>query len=456
MRHEAPEYCQENLFIFTGYRINFNSPRKVIKSLFLWHNELFNIWSHLAGCIMVMLVILFLAAKIMPMHQLSYFISSDSINATHYANSSQIDRFSALLDQLPDLDHLENSYSQKNDETINEFQQFKASYVSELNTKVEKAIADVETFANSSLTAAEPSKIAAFLNSIEKEVNLIVEKYTELKSKLDASLKELIEKAQKNQASLLLKAKLIEVEKSISKVFYEKLDSADYDWIDVYKYIDHRDHSVPPLQSVHRWPIFVFLLSAAFCLGGSSIFHLACCMSHKVSSVLNRLDFAGISILITGSCFPPMVYGFYCQPFYAILYLSILSIVSLFVFFVMIGNTIHQEKYRHYKGWIWAGNGIFGAFPAIHLVYNELHIVPGSDDLPLLSSVPYYLAMGACYLVGVFIYTTRMPEKFIPGKVDNCGHSHNIWHVFVLLAIVMHYFASFENYYTRMETVCKV
>lgn len=47
-------------------------------------------------------------------------------------------------------------------------------------------------------------------------------------------------------------------------------------------------------------------------------------------------------------------------------------------------------------------------------------IGPGTDYLPFVTSMPYYLAMGACYLAGLTLYINRIPEKFVPGKVDNC------------------------------------
>lgn len=38
---------KDNAQIQQGYRINFNSIRKLLKSLFMVHNESVNIWSHL-------------------------------------------------------------------------------------------------------------------------------------------------------------------------------------------------------------------------------------------------------------------------------------------------------------------------------------------------------------------------------------------------------------------------
>lgn len=46
---EAPEYTISNIYILTGYRINFNKFRYIIKSLFMIHNETLNIWTHIVG-----------------------------------------------------------------------------------------------------------------------------------------------------------------------------------------------------------------------------------------------------------------------------------------------------------------------------------------------------------------------------------------------------------------------
>ena len=48
-KHEAPDYMQDNEFVLSGYRINFNSTKRIFSSLFMVHNESVNIWSHLIG-----------------------------------------------------------------------------------------------------------------------------------------------------------------------------------------------------------------------------------------------------------------------------------------------------------------------------------------------------------------------------------------------------------------------
>jgi hypothetical protein len=46
---EAPAFLIDNEYILRGYRINFNTNKRIFRSLFLLHNETVNVWSHLLG-----------------------------------------------------------------------------------------------------------------------------------------------------------------------------------------------------------------------------------------------------------------------------------------------------------------------------------------------------------------------------------------------------------------------
>ena len=65
--------------------------------------------------------------------------------------------------------------------------------------------------------------------------------------------------------------------------------------------------------SLRRWPIFIMLSSAIVCLSFSTLFHWFGALSPKSSQILSRLDYAGITILIAGSCYPPYFYLLYCE-----------------------------------------------------------------------------------------------------------------------------------------------
>jgi adiponectin receptor len=170
-----------------------------------------------------------------------------------------------------------------------------------------------------------------------------------------------------------LKKSLVQFQQSLESAI---TSSDSYDWIDIYQYFDNHPNSVHlralnDPKKLSRWPIVAYLVSAIICLGGSTVFHLFYCMSHKVNRVLLRLDYAGICILIFGSCFPPVVYGFYCQPSYYQLYLTVIGVTSLTVFVVSMMNFIHTEKYRKLKSLMYASLGLFAGFPIVHLAMNS-------------------------------------------------------------------------------------
>nr|DAD27712.1 TPA_asm: hypothetical protein HUJ06_029180 [Nelumbo nucifera] len=53
-----------------------------------------------------------------------------------------------------------------------------------------------------------------------------------------------------------------------------------------------------------------------FCLLASIICHLLLCHSERLSYIMLRLDYTGISVLISTSFYPPVYYSFMCKPFF--------------------------------------------------------------------------------------------------------------------------------------------
>ena len=49
VKEEANGYMVTNQWILNGYRINYDSWKETLKSLFQVHNEIVNIWTHLLG-----------------------------------------------------------------------------------------------------------------------------------------------------------------------------------------------------------------------------------------------------------------------------------------------------------------------------------------------------------------------------------------------------------------------
>jgi hypothetical protein len=54
---EAPDFMKDK-YIYTGYRIGYSSKRKIARTFFKLHNESVNVWTHMFGLsIFIMLII---------------------------------------------------------------------------------------------------------------------------------------------------------------------------------------------------------------------------------------------------------------------------------------------------------------------------------------------------------------------------------------------------------------
>lgn len=61
---DAPAFLQDNEYIHTGYRVSFNTVRRILRSLFMAHNESVNVWSHLVGVGIFVVLTVCVVAKI--------------------------------------------------------------------------------------------------------------------------------------------------------------------------------------------------------------------------------------------------------------------------------------------------------------------------------------------------------------------------------------------------------
>eukprot|EP01018_Ginkgo_biloba_P007141 Gb_27949 [translate_table: standard] len=185
-----------------------------------------------------------------------------------------------------------------------------------------------------------------------------------------------------------------------------------------------------------RWPFFVFLGGSMFCLLSSSFCHLLCCHSQRLNLFLWRLDYAGISVMIATSFFPPIYYVFQCTPIWQFIYLTGITTLGVFTVLILLTPSFSTAKFRTFRALLFLAMGFSGVVPAIHAVTTNWH------EPHCLVTLAYELAMGFFYAVGTFFYVSRIPERWKPGLFDIAGHSHQIFHVFVIAGALAHYCAA--------------
>ena len=387
---DAADFVKDNEYIKNGYLLNCNTIKKTIKSLFVLHNELVNIWSHLLGALFFIALIFYSIFFITNYRAQLKIIKNDISQAAKNFNSLP-------KDEKYSIQSLINS--------INELK---------LN------------FSNNS-----PQKI--YTNSF-KELNFI---YNELKSKsteVITSLKNYFMQFTTNISSLI--DKLIDLIKLDHKyINYEE---------NIQTMIDNKEEKYLP-----RWPIFIMIVSAILCLSFSAIFHAFGIISQKYYTILSRFDYGGISLLITGSCFPPYYFFFYYSDTMRYLYLTFISIFGISTFCYSLTNDFNSPKRRTLRGIIFIIFGLCAGIPVLHMAFFGNYIRGYVKGVKLL----FWYIGGVSYVTGALFYIMRFPEKKLPGKFDYFGASHQIFHVLVFVGAFTHFLGSLDAYYYRFDNL---
>jgi adiponectin receptor len=127
-------------------------------------------------------------------------------------------------------------------------------------------------------------------------------------------------------------------------------------------------HTTVLLTYVPKWPLLVHLFSACFCLGASAMFHLFQIHSGWVDSIMSRLDYGGISILIMGSSYPPIYYVFTCEPVYwhQTFFLILITATSTSCFVVTMLPSMNTPKWRPFRGIMFIVLGLSAGIPFVY------------------------------------------------------------------------------------------
>ncbi|KAJ5110238.1 hemolysin-III related protein [Penicillium argentinense] len=172
--------------------------------------------------------------------------------------------------------------------------------------------------------------------------------------------------------------------------------------------------------------------SALLCLFLSTMYHTLLNHSSSVSRRCLQLDYVGILGLILGNLASGLHFGFYCAPTLRNVYWSMIACGCATTAVILLSPWFCDEEWRSLRLFSCIAIGLSAVAPISHAGY-----LWGYDYL-LGIGVPYYLLEGVLLLVGCFVFRTRIPESFFPGQFDIWGHSHTLWHIFVVLSIVAH------------------
>ena len=185
-----------------------------------------------------------------------------------------------------------------------------------------------------------------------------------------------------------------------------------------------------------RWIFGIFLLGAFCCLLFSWIFHCFQCYSAKVFRVCIGFDYVGVSMLIMASFITWVYYAFYTRPILQAVYASLMVLFGLLCIGVSLIKRFASPSYRPVRAAVFLALGLYGVIPVIHAIVFYGGLVTSSQFGT--AGVGPLVLMGMVYVVGLIMYTFRIPERFWPGKFDLWCQSHQIFHVCVVVGVFLH------------------
>ncbi|KAF2179929.1 HlyIII-domain-containing protein [Zopfia rhizophila CBS 207.26] len=179
----------------------------------------------------------------------------------------------------------------------------------------------------------------------------------------------------------------------------------------------------------------VYLTTSVICFGISSTYHTLLCHSAYYSDLWGRLDYVAIVFQILGSFISGIYIGFYCEPNLQKIYWSMIGTLGLLTGFVVVHPRLQSKKWRTLRLSAFVATGLSAFAPIIHAASMFLY-----EQLDKQAGLRYYYLEGLAILIGVVFYATHFPESWKPGKFDVWGASHQIFHSFIVLGILVHFY----------------
>ncbi len=163
------------------------------------------------------------------------------------------------------------------------------------------------------------------------------------------------------------------------------------------------------------------------CFGTSVIFHTFYTINLKYYRIMQRLDMAGICILIFGSSFSYTYYHFKSRPELNQFYLTTSLVATIVVFVLSMMERIQQWK--SVRSFLFILLAVIDGLPAIHSIYINLTTDDEFMYIPLSVTSTGFILTLISYALGFIVYTFKIPERFFPKTFDIWMNSHCIWHI---------------------------
>jgi len=188
----------------------------------------------------------------------------------------------------------------------------------------------------------------------------------------------------------------------------------------------------------------VFLVGGFLMFSCSAVYHVFWPLSETTALTCAKIDYMGIVFMIWGSYYPFIRFLFYDDASMYVRYSWSLIAVAVACGCALFPSYMQKPRYRWIRQLVFWGLG--SVIPVV-IVQGMYKYGASSREMKLYG---YPLLYGCVvYLVGSVLFAMQAPEKYLPGRCDKCGSSHNIMHVCVIIASLMHYTWFLESFKLR-------
>ena len=399
---EAGQYNVKNDHLFYGHRINFFRFTDCVKSCFMSHNELLNIWTHLIPAQIFFGFIFYVMISYNRSNEIYHEIAAKISETTKNLNISEI--------------------------TLN---------LKQYSQSLTQMLSDAE------------SKTKLTIQSLISNINILIDSEQEIYPILDSLTKNINPENWIKKLSTYHQT-IIQIKTLSHDLSHKNLPKTENSFIS-------KISSAMPKREVYqdlpKWPIIVYFICCITCMGCSSIFHCFFPMSYNWFRILYRIDLSAISFLIFGSVVPIIYYSFYCKPEIMGFYIVANVITCVTTFILSMTEWFNDEKQLKIKGLVYGGVGIFAGLGIFHVAFDSLSKGPGSDSIPSGAALVYVQCLGACYLIGLAFYVYRFPECYDRYRLS-VFNSHVAWHQCVIGGAVFGLLAVLSVYNERIKVKC--
>ena len=212
----------------------------------------------------------------------------------------------------------------------------------------------------------------------------------------------------------------------------------------------HEDHT-----AVHY--IFIFLaICQIYCMASSVVYHTCHCKSEGMYRLTMLCDYVGISVAVTASFVPIIFFAFNCHPFRQMLYLGLIFVLGLISVIVPFFSFFDDPQYLMLRVAIYVSLVASGVLPTADfgvavVGYTEAF----REGCPISQTIILTVLLSImAYSLGVTLYALKIPERWAPGKFDLWCNSHQLWHIFVVLAGILHVTSCFNLYHRKLIRPC--